>query len=151
MQITSTAFEQGGSIPAKYTVDGGAVNPPLTFSDVPDGAVSLSLIMEDPDVPSHIREDNMFDHWVIWNMPADTQGIAEASKPNGIEGLNTAGDNEYRRPAPPDGEHRYFFYLYALDIELDLPEASSKADLLAAMEGHIIEKADLLGRYKPNL
>jgi Raf kinase inhibitor-like YbhB/YbcL family protein len=149
MRISSLAFEHEGRIPSKYTVDGEAINPPLQFHDVPETAVSFVLLMDDPDVPPHIREDQMFDHWVVFNMPPDTREIDEASVPPGTVGLNTGGTNAYWRPAPPDREHRYFFKLYALDTMLDLTDRATKQDVSRALEGHIIEQAELMGRYQP--
>ncbi len=148
MQITSPAFNHKKQIPPLFTCDGENTSPPLEFHNVPEGTESLALIMEDPDVPKHLREDGMWDHWIIWNMPANTTVIEEGSKPNGVVGLSTRQVNEYGGPCPPDREHRYFFYLYALDSKLDLPESSTKADLLSAMKGHVIEKAELMGRYE---
>lgn len=148
MKISSPTFTNEGKIPSPYTCDGDNVNPPLEFADVPNGTASLALIMEDPDVPKSIRPDGMWDHWVVWNIPPSTAGIDEGTLPPGVVGLSTRGVNEYGGPCPPDREHRYFFYLYALDTMLDLPEASTKADLLGAMEGHIIERAELMGRYE---
>ncbi len=147
MKIQSSAFDHDASVPSKYTCDGENVNPPLAFSDVPEGAVSLALIMKDPDVPKHLRPDGMWDHWVVWNMPPGTSSIDEASDPPGIVGLSTRDVNAYGGPCPPDREHRYFFKLYALNVMLDLPTASHKKDLIAAMEGHIIAEAVLMGRY----
>lgn len=147
MKLTSSAFENNGNIPEKYTCEGEEVSPPLEISEVPEGAKSLVLLMDDPDVPKNLRPDGMWDHWVVWNMPADTTSIAEGSNPSGVLGKNSAGSTAYQGPCPPDAEHRYFFKLYALDTELDLPEGSSKADVESAMEGHILEQAELMGKY----
>ncbi|MBX4204582.1 MAG: YbhB/YbcL family Raf kinase inhibitor-like protein [Candidatus Doudnabacteria bacterium] len=150
MKLESSAFEDGGMIPTKYACDGDKVNPSLAFLEVPAGTKTLSLIMEDPDVPRSLRPDGMFDHWVIWNMPANTKGIDENSKPPGIVGQNSRGTLEYVPPCPPDREHRYFFMLYALDDTLQLSPTSNKPDLLKAMIGHIIDQAQLVGRYNRN-
>ncbi|PIR98699.1 MAG: YbhB/YbcL family Raf kinase inhibitor-like protein [Candidatus Colwellbacteria bacterium CG10_big_fil_rev_8_21_14_0_10_41_28] len=148
MNIESSVFEDGGSIPTKYTCDGENISPPLKFTNVPEGAMSLALIMHDPDVPTNLREDGVWDHWLVWGMSPDTIGAEEGEDAPGITGTNTAGNRSYGSPCPPDREHRYFFTLYALDIELDLdPENVSRDDLLAAMDGHIIEEAQLMGRY----
>jgi Raf kinase inhibitor-like YbhB/YbcL family protein len=148
MRLASPAFEHGGNIPSKYTCDGENISPPLTISDVPPGTRSLALIMDDPDVPKHLRADGMWDHWVVFNIPAGIPDIKEGTEPDGIHGIGTGGNTNYFGPCPPDREHRYFFKLYALDIELDLPERATKQQLEKAIEGHIIEKAELLGRYE---
>jgi len=148
MEISSPVFEPEGMILSKYTCDGSNLNPPLAFSNVPEEAQSLVLVMEDPDVPKSIRPDGMFDHWLMWNIPAQLLAIDEGIAPPGIEGKNTRGDRQYTGPCPPDREHRYFFKLYALDTELDLDaEEATKSDLYAAMEGHVLEEAELMGRY----
>jgi Raf kinase inhibitor-like YbhB/YbcL family protein len=147
MKLESPAFHNEGSIPPKYACDGDKVNPPFDFLDVPAGTKSLALIMEDPDVPRTFRPDGMFDHWLVWNMPAATKMIQENSVPPGVVGQNTMGTLEYVPPCPPDREHRYFFTLYALETNLQLERTSSKTDLLKAMEGYIIEHAQLMGRY----
>jgi Raf kinase inhibitor-like YbhB/YbcL family protein len=148
MKLTSSAFELGGKIPSKHTCDGEDTNPPLTVSEVPPGTKSLVLIMDDPDVPTHIREDGMWDHWVVFNIPPDLHEIKEGGEPRGIHGIGTGGNLEYFGPCPPDGEHRYFFKLYALDIELDLEEKATKHQVERAMEGHVLEKSELMGRYE---
>ena len=134
-------------IPQKYTCDGQNVNPPLIFSDAPEGTKSLSLIMEDPDVPKALKPDGMWDHWLVWNMPPDTQAIDEGQTPKGIIGKNTGGKNAYQGPCPPDRQHRYFFKLYALDIMLNLNPSETKQELEKAMEGHILTKTQLIGLY----
>jgi Raf kinase inhibitor-like YbhB/YbcL family protein len=147
MRLESNVFRNNGNIPKKYACDGDKINPPLMFREVPPGTKSLALIMEDPDVPRALRPDGMFDHWVIWNMPATTKGIAEDSTPPGFVGQNTRGTLEYVPPCPPDREHRYFFTLYALDTMLQLERTSNKAALLKAMEKHIIVSDQLIGKY----
>jgi Raf kinase inhibitor-like YbhB/YbcL family protein len=147
MKITSPAFVHQGSIPTKYTCDGENISPELEFFEIPENSKSLALIMDDPDIPDFVKEDRgieVFDHWVVFNMPADTKGIGEGQAEPGIVGLNSRGTNEYIGSCPPDREHRYFFRLYALDKELEL----SKDQLLKAMQGHIIETAELMGRYE---
>ena len=148
MQLTSSVFEDQGLIPLKYTCDGENISPPLNISGVPSGAKSLVLIMEDPDVPKTIRPDGMWDHWVVFNIPTEVNDITEGFNPPGVMGSNTRGDLSYGGPCPPDREHRYFFKLYALDKILDLQVGASKADVEKAMEGYIIEKAELMGRYE---
>ena len=147
MDIKSSAFAVGGVIPIKYTCEGDNVNMPLEFSDVPGEAKSLVMLMDDPDVPKNLKPDGMFDHWVIYNMPPETRSILENSEPPGLEGKHGAGNQGYTGPCPPDREHRYFFKLYALDAMLDIPAGPTKADVEAAMQGHILDQAELMARY----
>ena len=148
MKLSSSVFEEGGIIPSRYTCEGANVNPPLHFHDVPKEAQSLVLIMDDPDVPLHIRQDHTWDHWIVYNLPANTTGIQEAADPPGICGKTTYGSCKYGGPCPPDREHRYFFKLYALDIQLKLPDGAEKKEVEKAMEGHILDSAELMGRYE---
>ena len=141
MKLASHAFAHNAIIPQKYTCQGEDISPPLTISDIPEGAVSLALINDDPDAPM-----GTWDHWLIWNLKP-TAEIKEDSAP-GTQGKNSWGRNDYGGPCPPSGTHRYFFKLYALDSELDLAKGATKAELEAAMEGHILEQAELIGRYK---
>lgn len=148
MVISSPTFDNNSSIPLKYSCDGENISPPLQIADVPTKAKSLALIMDDPDVPKSIRPDGMWDHWVVFNIPTDTQQIPEGQEPNGVHGVGTGGNKEYYGPCPPDREHRYFFKLYALDIQLDLSEGATKVDVEQAMQGHIISQTQLMGRYQ---
>ncbi len=148
MKLASSVFVHEGKIPSRYTCDGDNTNPPLTISDVPSEAKSLVLIMDDPDVPKEIREDGMWDHWVLFNLPANLREINEGEEPLGTRGKGTSGNLDYFGPCPPDREHRYFFKLYALDKELDLPEKATKQQVEHAMEGHVLVKAELIGRYE---
>jgi Raf kinase inhibitor-like YbhB/YbcL family protein len=144
MKISSTAFAQNGQIPAKYTCDGADVNPPLVFEAVPAGAKSLALIVDDPDAPM-----GTWVHWVVWNLDPKTGGIGENSVPkSAMQGVNDFGRYAYGGPCPPSGTHRYFFKLYALDITPDIKTNAKKADLEAAIKGHILEEAQLVGLYK---
>ena len=145
LQITSSAFPANGPIPSKYTCDGQSVTPPLAFSSVPARSQSLVLIVDDPDVPKSLMPSGVFDHWLIWDLPADSKGFAEGAGKGGINGMGQQG---YIGPCPPDREHRYFFKLYALDKKLTGVKIANKKDLETAMEGHIIEKAELIGRYE---
>lgn len=146
MKLKSSAFEHLGSIPQKYTCEGKDINPPLEFVDVPPQTVSLVLIMDDPDVPVFVRKDQMWVHWIIYNIPPNTREIKENSTPPGIQGCGTGGEFHYQGPCPPDREHRYFFKLYALDTKLQLDEAY-KEKIESAMKYHILEKAELIGLY----
>jgi Raf kinase inhibitor-like YbhB/YbcL family protein len=148
MKLTSPAFTEGGKIPSKYTCEGENINPELHFSGIPTNAKTLVLIMDDPDVPEFVRKDRMYDHWVVFNIPASTIKISEHSQPSGTPGKNTSGGLNYVGPCPPDREHRYFFKLYALDCELALPKGSSKHDVENAIKGHILAQTQLMGRYE---
>ena len=148
MKLTSTAFEHNGKIPSEYTCDGEDISPELMIEDVPAGAKSLALIMDDIDVPKHIRPDGLWVHWVVWNISTDTKKIAKANEPEGIQGITNFGRTGYGGPCPPDREHRYFFKLYALDISLDIPEGSTKDVLEKAMKENIIEQTELIGLYE---
>lgn len=152
LSITSPAFENNGRIPSAYTCDGDRkINPPLAFSGVPEGAKSLALIMDDPDVPKALHADGVYDHWVLFNIPPSISEIGEG-KSAGTAGANGSGLSAYTGPCPPPqyepSEHRYIFRLYALDTMLMLKEGAAKEEALKAMEGHIIEQAELIGKYK---
>jgi len=144
--LTSPAFQPGGSIPSLYTCDESDTIPPLDFANVPQNAKSLAVVMDDPDVPPP-GSGNVWDHWVVWNIPPTTRRIAEGTNPSGVTGLNSWERNDYAGPCPPDREHRYYFHLYALDTTIDLPDTAGKKELEAAMEGHIVGQAELMGRY----
>jgi len=148
MKLTSTAFMHNGKIPSEYTCDGSNVSPELIIEGIPGNTRSLALIMDDPDVPKNIREDGMWVHWVVWNIPPETKKISKDNEPEGVQGVTNFGTLGYGGPCPPDREHRYFFKLYALDSTLNLKEGSSKAELESAMEGHIIEQTVLIGLYE---
>lgn len=143
MNIETVAFEQGKPIPQKFTCQGEDISPEFTLHDVPSNAKSLVLIMDDPDAPS-----GTFDHWVAWNIPADTKKLKEGVALS-QQGKNSFGKLGYNGPCPPSGKaHRYFFKLYALDSLLTLPAGSSKKQVEKAMEGHIIGKSELVGTYQ---
>ncbi len=148
MQILSSEFNNNGSIPGQYTCDGKDINPPLEFKDVPDDAKSLVLIMDDPDAAKPAGK--VWDHWIVFNISADTKEIKEDQEPVGIHGLGTSNNSKYHGPCPPDGQHRYFFKLYALDIMVDLPQGSTKKQVEEAIAGHILSQAQLIGLYKRN-
>ena len=141
LTITSTAFENNKDFPSRYTCDGKDINPPLSIVGVPEGTQTLVLIVDDPDGPVGV-----WDHWVVWNIPAETTSIAEDSVP-GVQGKNSWGRNDYGGPCPPSGTHRYYFKLYALDTKLDLDTASDKKAVEAAMKGHVLEEAELMASY----
>ena len=140
LTLSSAAFLDGQHIPEKYTCDGENINPQLVIGNIPKEAQSLALIMEDPDAPN-----GTFTHWLIWDMPV-LHTIMENEAP-GVQGRNDFGDNKYGGPCPPDGTHRYYFRLYALQEKLNLPEGSSKEELLKAIEPVKLAKAELMGKY----
>ena len=153
LTVASPAFKNDGDIPAKYTCDASstAPSPPLSIRGVSSTAVSLALIVEDPDVPKQLKADGVFDHWVLFNIPATTTAMG-GGESDGIPGANGAGSAAYYPPCPPKqyepSEHRYIFDLYALDTMLDLPAGASKAQVVKAMTGHIVGQARLVGRYR---
>lgn len=142
MKITSSAFQQGGNVPSKFSCDGANTSPPLQVSDVPSGAKSVVLVVDDPDAPS-----GLFTHWTVWNIPPQTSTIAEGSTPKGVQGTNDFGKSSYGGPCPPSGAHRYYFKIFALDRGLDLPSGAKRSQLDAAMKGHVIAQGQLMGRY----
>jgi Raf kinase inhibitor-like YbhB/YbcL family protein len=149
MQLTSPAFQEGQPVPRQHTGDGQDVSPALAWADPPAGANSFALVCEDPDAPR-----KTWSHWVIFNLPADARGLdegmpAQETLPGGArQGKNDFGNVGYGGPAPPRGKpHRYFFKLYALDTLVDLPAGASRADLLGAVEGHVLAEAQLMGTY----
>jgi hypothetical protein len=139
LKIYSSAFEDGGMIPSKYTCDGADISPPLAWSGLPEGTKSIAIINDDPDAPM-----GTWVHWVIYNIPPTAQGLAEDIKrveklPDGtLQGKNSWGRIGYGGPCPPGGTHRYFFKIYALDKMLNLKPGATKEELLTAMKGHIL-------------
>lgn len=147
LHVRSPAFNHEQSIPSKYTCDGENISPPIAFEEIPEDTVSLALIVEDPDVPTHIRDDGMWNHWVLFNIPPETTRIGEGESPQATQGITTSQTLEYQGPCPPDGMHRYYFKVFALDTILRLPEGTEKESVLEAMEGHILAEAELMGTY----
>lgn len=145
MKLTSSAFENGDSIPARYSKDGDNLSPPLRFEGVPPEARSLVLMVDDPDAPR-----GTFTHWIVFNIEARTPGFAENQLPEEVRfGLNDRDEPGYTGPRPPDGEHRYYFRLYALDQPLSLPTGAHRRDIERAMETHVVANAELMGRFAP--
>jgi len=142
MTITSPAFMEGEAIPLKFSCDGDDMSPELIWSGIPEGTASLVFILDDPDAPV-----GLWVHWVLFNLPADSTGLAEGATGQGVDGLNSWGQTGYGGPCPPGGTHRYFHKLYALDITLDLDAGASKDAIETAMEGHILNQAELIGTY----
>ncbi|MBL0167421.1 MAG: YbhB/YbcL family Raf kinase inhibitor-like protein [Propionivibrio sp.] len=154
MSITSSAFDHQGSMPKLYTCEGRDVSPPLAWSGVPAGAKSLALIVDDPDAPDPAAPRMTWVHWVLYNLPASSSGLAEGvqSLPAGtLDGLNDWKRTGYGGPCPPIGRHRYFHKLYALDVVLPDLDKPNKKTLEQAMQGHIIAQAQLLGTYQNGL
>ena len=141
MELSSPDFEHNGLMPAKFSCQGEGVNPALIIKNIPNDAKSLALVVDDPDAPL-----KTYIHWVVYDIPVVSR-IEENSAP-GTLGVNTSGDIEYVSPCPPTGTHRYFFKIYALDSMLNLGDGSSKQELEKAMQGHILDKAELIGLFK---
>jgi Raf kinase inhibitor-like YbhB/YbcL family protein len=143
MKIASTAFDHGETIPRQYSRDAEDKNPPLHITAVPANARSLVLIMDDPDAPR-----GTFTHWVVFDIDPKLTIIGEDHVPDKArQGANGWGESNYGGPRPPSGEHRYFFRLYALDTKLDLQAGSSREEVERAMQGHVIEQAETMGRF----
>ncbi len=154
LSIQSASFSHEGFIPARHTCDGLDSSPSLTVQGIPAQAVSLTLIVKDPDVPREIRNDGTWYHWVRFNIPTrslDTLEVGDGEDVGGTKGVGTGGDLAYEGPCPPGGEHRYFFKLYALDTILDIPEGVDAVTVERALEGHVLGDATLMGRYERTL
>ncbi len=153
LTLTSAAFAHNGSIPARYTCDGEDISPPLTWSNVPEGARTLALIVDDPDAPDPAAPKMTFVHWVLYNLTPTLSALPEAIQsvhlpPGTGEGLNDWGRPGYGGPCPPIGRHRYFHKLYALDTVLPDLGTPTKAALETAMREHIMARAELVGTYE---
>jgi Raf kinase inhibitor-like YbhB/YbcL family protein len=148
MKISSPAFAEGASIPAKYTCDSENVSPPLEWADVPADTKSLAVIVEDPDAPS-----GLFVHWLLYDIPPKEKGLTEGvgvagpKSGGGTQGKNGFGKIAYGGPCPPSGTHRYYFHLYALSAATNLPAGASREQLQNAMHNHVLQHAELMGRY----
>ena len=144
MKIISPVFANNAHLPAKYTCDGENINPPLQIGAVPAGTQSLVLIVDDPDAPG-----GTFLHWLVWNISPDIAVIEENSLPAGsVQGKNNFGKNNYGGPCPPSGTHRFFFKVYALNKKLALPAGSSLKQVQAAIQGYILDEAEIVGLYQ---
>ena len=149
MQLKSSAFRAGGTIPARYTCEGEDISPELSWTDIPAGTKSLALILHDPDAP---REGG-FTHWVVYDIDPSLRQIDENTPKQdkftgiGMQGRNDSGKIGYMGPCPPSGTHRYVARLFALDTELNLRPGASHHEVESAMQGHILEKAALMGTY----
>jgi len=147
-ELTSPAFSQGEPIPEKYSCKGEDISPPLAWGDPPQGTQSFVLIVDDPDAPV-----GTWDHWILFNIPANTRGLEEnlpiigANQGSILVGNNSWKRTDYGGPCPPSGTHRYFFKLYAVDTTLSLQSGASKGQVLEALDGHILAQAELLGTF----
>lgn len=163
IRLKSTAFEDGGMIPKTFTCDGSDRSPPLEWSGVPESTRSLVLICDDPDAPI-----GTWSHWVVFNVAPQVRALKEGvppgetiaataadepkagddNSPRARQGTNDFSKLGYGGPCPPSGTHRYFFRLYALDIQLDLGSSAKRSQVLKAIEGHILAEGRLMGKYK---
>ena len=143
INVSSPAFQAGGTIPARFTCKGANVNPPLQFQGIPKAAKCLVLIVDDPDAPGHL-----FTHWLIWNIDPGTTQLREKSLPAGaIEGTNDFGDRGYGGPCPPSGTHRYFFRLFALDQKMTLKSGAKRSVVDSALKNRILAHDALMARF----
>ena len=153
LTLSSPAFASGASMSSRHTCDGDEVSPALHWSDTPAGTKSYALIVDDPDAPDPAAPRRTWVHWVLYDMPAATRGLPEAVSaaklpPGTRQGVNDWNRTGYGAPCPPKGRHRYVFKLYALDRTLPDLHQPGKAQLLKAMEGHVVAHAELIGTYQ---
>ncbi len=152
LTLTSPAFRHGEAISPQFTCDGEDRSPPLAWRDTPEGTQTFVLIMDDPDAPNPAAPRRVYVHWVLYDIPAVTTHL-EPGSGNGAaqagsrDGKNDGGRTGYTGPCPPIGRHRYFFHLYALDAALGDRREPTKAEVLKAMDGHILAQAELVGTY----
>jgi Raf kinase inhibitor-like YbhB/YbcL family protein len=150
--LTSSAYQANGDMPVRFTCDGGDISPPLAWSGAPKGTRSFALILDDPDAPDPAAPQMTWVHWVLYDIPANVESLPEGSSkhlPAGTrQGRNDWKRGGYRGPCPPVGRHRYFHKLYALDVMLPDLHAPDKAQLEAAMRGHVLAEARLVGTYR---
>jgi Raf kinase inhibitor-like YbhB/YbcL family protein len=151
--LKSSAFNDGGEIPARFTCEGEDLSPDLAWSGVPQGTRSLVLIVDDPDAPDPNAPKMVWDHWLLYNLPPTSDGVAsgvaDSDLPAGtLHGLNSWGRTGYGGPCPPIGRHRYFHILYALDTLLPDLGRPDKNGLLSAMQEHILAHTELVGTYE---
>jgi Raf kinase inhibitor-like YbhB/YbcL family protein len=150
MELTSSAFQQGGEIPSYFTSEGENVSPELSWRDAPAQTRSFALIVHDPDAP----KPGGFTHWVLYNVSPDIGHIEEKVPLEeqvsglGMQGKNDSGKIGYTGPAPPSGTHRYFFHLFALDKMLDVGPGATHKEITLAIQGHILAETDLMGTYE---
>ena len=152
MTLNSQAFTHGGTIPRRHTCEGEDVSPDLAWSDVPAGTRSFALIIDDPDAPDPKAPKIVWVHWLLYNLPADARELAQGAATSGLPrgaatGINNFKHNSYGGPCPPIGRHRYFHKLYALDTMVSA-KSPTKPELEAAMQGHVLASAELVGTYQ---
>jgi len=153
MKLVSSAFDHLGTIPRRYTCDGDDLSPPLTWEGVPEGTLSFALIVDDPDAPDPEAPRMTWVHWVLYNLPPATTGLAEGLPPTALpaetlEGINDWKRTDYGGPCPPIGRHRYFYKLYALDSRLPDLKHPTKGRLEQAMAGHVLAMVELVGTFQ---
>ena len=151
--LTSPAFSSGGAIPRQHSCEGADISPALAWSGAPERTKSFVLIVDDPDAPDPAAPKMTWVHWVLYDIPAGASELPEGVKPGGLpagtrEGLNDWQRTGYGGPCPPIGRHRYFFKLYALDKPLGDVRKPTKAQVEAAMKGHVLAHAELVGTYQ---
>ena len=146
MEVDSPAFEDGGMIPERFGYTEENVSPPLEFSGVPEDAENLVILMDDPDAKSVAGK--VWDHWVVWNIPASVRMIGEDNiPPEAVEGRNDFGETGYGGPNPPDKTHEYRIRVYALGSDIELSRGATLVDVRGAMDGKVVEKAEMTGKY----
>lgn len=153
LTLKSSAFSQKGSIPSRYTCEGEDISPPLSWSDVPEGTKSFTLIVDDPDAPDPKAPRTTWVHWLVYNIPATSRALPEGMKREALPAGTKEGQNDWKRtgyggPCPPIGRHRYFHKLYALNTVLPDLQKPTKSQLEKAMAGHVLAQAELMGTYK---
>jgi Raf kinase inhibitor-like YbhB/YbcL family protein len=149
--VTSTSYQDGSEVPQKFTCEGGDASPQIAWSGLPAGTKSIALIVDDPDAPDPAKPERTWVHWVVYDIPATTQSIAEGTgaAPNGARvGKNDWNKTTWGGPCPPIGRHRYFHKIFALDVVLGDLKEPTKAQLEAAMKGHILAQAQLVATYE---
>ena len=146
IKVSSQAFSNGAPIPSRYTCSGGDVSPPLSWSGLPDGTISVGLTVIDPDAPG-----KPFVHWVLFNLPPDPTDLGEGGPfpPGSVQGRNDFGSSGYRGPCPPPGSpHHYHFKVYALNAKLSLPGGASEAAFADAIQGRVVASGEIVGTFK---
>jgi len=144
-EVSSPAFAEGETVPARHTCDGEDLSPALSWNAATSATRSIALLVDDPDAPG-----GTFSHWLVFDIPPDATGVEENADPgsSGVTGKNDFGSRIYRGPCPPSGDpHRYQFTVYYLDTELGLDDSSERDDFLEAIEGHVLARARLTGTF----